>query len=206
MMCKYGWGSLHCVDNSLGKTCSMSNCRTSPLKMRIIPPDASFSICHTSQRNSTSLVHNTVISKSKSWSAMQPFALSLGSSFSRAAEFRAEPRNFRVFAEFHGILHKHGNSAATAKFVRLYCCCNCDTQSLRTTTQDCWFQWRVFTFSLLTYLSFYLLDLCRWRWLVTETDWLARLTDEWRRFFGLLFFYLLKLRPTCRKVVIVVFN
>jgi len=26
------------------------------------------------------------------------------------------PKNFRVFAEFHGILRKQGNSAATAKF------------------------------------------------------------------------------------------
>jgi len=37
-------------------------------------------------------------------------------SFPRAAEFRAEPRNFRVFAEFRRILRKHGNSATTAKF------------------------------------------------------------------------------------------
>jgi len=43
-------------------------------------------------------------------------------SFPRAAEFRAEPRNlavaaeFRVFVEFHGILRKHENSEATAKF------------------------------------------------------------------------------------------
>ena len=27
-------------------------------------------------------------------------------------------RNFRVFAEFHGILRKHGNSTATAKFCK----------------------------------------------------------------------------------------
>ena len=42
----FRWGcvSFHRVDNSLGKICSMSKCRTSPLKMRIIPPDASFSI------------------------------------------------------------------------------------------------------------------------------------------------------------------
>ena len=39
-------------------------------------------------------------------------------SFPRAAEFRAEPRNFHVSAEFHGILRKHGNSAATAKFCK----------------------------------------------------------------------------------------
>jgi len=26
------------------------------------------------------------------------------------------PRNFRVFAEFHGIPRKHGNSVGTAKF------------------------------------------------------------------------------------------
>jgi len=82
------------------------------------------------------------------------------------------PRNFRVSAEFHGIPRKHGNSAATAKFRNLYCCCNCDMQSHRTATQACWFQWRDFTFSLLTYLSFYLPDLCRWRWPVISTiDW-----------------------------------
>ena len=48
--------------------------------------------------------------------------MSRAHSFPRAAEFRAEPRNlavaaeFQCFAEFHGILRKHGNSAATAKF------------------------------------------------------------------------------------------
>jgi len=57
-------------------------------------------------------------------------------------------------------------------FVSLYCCCNCDTESLWTATHACWFQWRVFTFRLLTYLSFYLLDLCSWRWQVISTsDW-----------------------------------
>jgi len=35
--------------------------------------------------------------------------------FLQATEFRAEPRNFRVSAEFHGITRKHGNSAAMAK-------------------------------------------------------------------------------------------
>ena len=89
------------------------------------------------------------------------------------------PQNFRVFAEFHGISRKIPWQRPNS--VSLYCCCNCDTESLRTATQACWFKWRVFTSSLLTCLSFYLLDLCRWRWLVTETDWLARSTDEWRR-------------------------
>ena len=37
-------------------------------------------------------------------------------SFPRAAEFRAEPRNLAVAAEFHGIPRKHGNCVATAKF------------------------------------------------------------------------------------------
>jgi len=52
--------------------------------------------------------------------------------------------------------------------ISLYCCNNCDTQSLQTATQACWFQWRVVTFSLLTYLSFYLLDLCTRRRLVNH--------------------------------------
>ena len=53
------------------------------------------------------------------------------------------PRNFRVlrkFTEFHvntEILWQRPSS------VSLYCCCNCDTQSLRTATQACWFQWRL---------------------------------------------------------------
>jgi len=73
-------------------------------------------------------------------------------SFARAAEFRAEPRNFRVSAEFHRIplnmeiLRQRPNS------VSLYCCCNCDTQSLWTATRACWFQWRVFTYCWPTYL------------------------------------------------------
>jgi len=49
MMCKCRCVSLQCADNSLGKIGSMLNCRTSPLKMRIIPPDASFSLWHTSK-------------------------------------------------------------------------------------------------------------------------------------------------------------
>jgi len=79
------------------------------------------------------------------------------------------PWNFRVSAEFRvntEIPQQWPNS------VSLYCCCNCDTQSFRTATQACWFQWRVFMFSLLTYLSFYLPDLCRWRWpVISMIDW-----------------------------------
>jgi len=96
-------------------------------------------------------------------------------SFPRVTEFGrcrgifVFPRNFTEFRINTEILRPQPNS------VSLYCCCNCDTQSLRTATQACWFQWRVFTFSLLTYLSFYLPDLCRWWW----PAWLARSTDEW---------------------------
>jgi len=36
--------------------------------------------------------------------------------------------------------------------IRLYCCWNCVTQSLRTATLACRFQLRIFTFGLLTYL------------------------------------------------------
>jgi len=76
------------------------------------------------------------------------------------------PQNFTEFHVNTEILQQRLNS------VSLDCCCNCKTQSLRTATQACWFQWRVFTFSLLTNLSFYLLDLCRWRWPVISTiDW-----------------------------------
>ena len=107
-------------------------------------------------------------------------------SFPRAAEFgrcrgiSVFLRNFTEFCINTKIPRQRPSS------VRLYCCCNCDTQSLWTATQSCWFQWRVFTF------SFYLLDLCRWRWLVIETDWLARSTDEWRRFFGSLPIFFIK--------------
>ena len=70
-------------------------------------------------------------------------------------------RNFHVSAEFHGI---RGNSAERPNSVILYCCCNCncDSQSIQTATEACRFQWRVLTFTLLTYLFCYLLDLCRW--------------------------------------------
>jgi len=81
------------------------------------------------------------------------------------------PRNFRVSAEFHEFRINTKIPRQRPNSVSLYCCCNCDTQSLRTATQACWFQWRVFTFSLLTYLSFYLLNLCR-RWpVINMIDW-----------------------------------
>ena len=82
---------------------------------------------------------------------------------SRAAEFgrcrgiSVFPRNFTEFCVNTEIPRQRPTS------VNLYCCSNCCTQSLETATQACWFQGRVFTFSLLTYLSFYLLDLCTWR-------------------------------------------
>ena len=91
------------------------------------------------------------------------------------------PRNFTEFRVNTEIPQQRPNS------VSLYCCCNCDTQSLRTAARACWFQWRVFTFSLLTYLSFYLPDLCRWRWPVISTIdwWVMTMTDmiisRWRR-------------------------
>jgi len=114
------------------------------------------------------------------------FSASRGIS-SRAAEFgrcrgiSVFPRNFTEFRVNTEIPQQRPNS------VSLYCCCNCDTQSLRTAARACWFQWRVFTFSLLTYLSFYLPDLCRWRWPVISTIdwWVMTMTDmiisRWRR-------------------------
>ena len=86
-------------------------------------------------------------------------------------------RNLAVAAEFpsRNFTEFHVNTEIPRQrpnYVSLYCCCKCDTQSLQTATQACWFQWRVFTFSLLTYLSFYLLDFCRWRWpVISMIDW-----------------------------------
>jgi len=111
---------------------------------------------------------------------------SRASEFGRCRGISVFSRNCTEFCVNTEIPRQRPNS------VRLYCCCNCDTQSLRAATQACWFQWRVFTFSLLIYSRFYLLDFCRWRWLVTETDWLAWSTDEWRHFFGLLLIFYIK--------------
>ena len=119
------------------------------------------------------------------WWNICPFAIQLSSSSSSSSSSSlgptvfCEPRNFepsRGIWPFRGIsvfpqnfTESHVNTEILRQrpnSVSLYCCCNCDTQSLRTAAQACWFQWRVFTFSLLTYLSFYLLDLCTRRRLV----------------------------------------